>query len=39
MIGLDKEDDDAIYHSTKFVEDVPLLIIAEIDMHSLLTNA
>ena len=30
MLGFDTEDDDAIYHSTKFVEDVPLLIIAEI---------
>ena len=30
MLGFDAEDDDAIYHSTKFVEDVPLLIIAEI---------
>ena len=30
MIGFDAEDDDAIYHSTKFIEDVPLLIIAEI---------
>ena len=30
MVGFDAEDDDAIYHSTKFIEDVPLLIIAEI---------
>ena len=30
MLGLDAEDDDAIYHTSKFVEDVPLLIIAEI---------
>ena len=30
MVGFDAEDDDAIYHSSKFVEDVPLLIIAEI---------
>ena len=30
MIGFDAEDDDAIYHSTKFIEDVPLLIITEI---------
>jgi len=30
MLGFDTEDDEAIYHSTKFVEDVPLLIIAEI---------
>ena len=30
MLGFDTEDDDDIYHSTKFVEDVPLLIIAEI---------
>ena len=30
MLGFDAEDDDEIYHSTKFVEDVPLLIIAEI---------
>ena len=30
MLGFDAEDDDAIYHTTKFVEDVPLLIIAEI---------
>ena len=30
MLGLDAENDDAIYHSTKFIEDVPLLIIAEI---------
>ena len=30
MIGFDAENDDAIYHSTKFIEDVPLLIIAEI---------
>ena len=30
MLGFDAEDDDAIYHSTKFIEDVPLLIIAEI---------
>ena len=30
MVGFDAENDDAIYHSTKFVEDVPLLIIAEI---------
>ena len=30
MVGVDAEDDDAIYHTSKFVEDVPLLIIAEI---------
>ena len=30
MVGFDSENDDAIYHSTKFVEDVPLLIIADI---------
>ena len=30
MVGFDSENDDAIYHSTKFIEDVPLLIIAEI---------
>ena len=30
MVGFDAEDDDAIFHSTKFIEDVPLLIIAEI---------
>ena len=30
MVGFDAENDDAIYHSSKFVEDVPLLIIAEI---------
>ena len=30
MLGFEAEDDDAIYHSTKFIEDVPLLIIAEI---------
>ena len=30
MVGFDAEEDDAIYHSSKFVEDVPLLIIAEI---------
>ena len=30
MIGFDAENDDAIYHSTKFIENVPLLIIAEI---------
>ena len=30
MLGFDAEDDDAIYHTSKFVEDVPLLIIAEI---------
>ena len=30
MLGFDAEDDDAIYHSSKFIEDVPLLIIAEI---------
>ena len=30
MAGFDSEDDDAIYHSSKFIEDVPLLIIAEI---------
>ena len=30
MVGFDAEDDDAIYHSSKFIEDVPLLIIAEI---------
>ena len=30
MVGFDAENDDAIYHSTKFIEDVPLLIIAEI---------
>ncbi len=30
MIGLDAENDEAIFHSSKFIEDVPLLIIAEI---------
>ena len=30
MAGFDSENDDAIYHSAKFIEDVPLLIIAEI---------
>ena len=30
MLGLDSDDDDKIFHSSKFVEDVPLLIIAEI---------
>jgi len=30
MLGFDADDDDAIYHTSKFVEDVPLLIIAEI---------
>ena len=30
MVGFDAEDDDAIFHSSKFIEDVPLLIIAEI---------
>ena len=30
MLGFDAEDDDAIYHTSKFVKDVPLLIIAEI---------
>ncbi len=30
MVGFDAENDDAIYHSSKFIEDVPLLIIAEI---------
>ena len=30
MVGLDAENDEAIYHSAKFIEDVPLLIIAEI---------
>ena len=30
MLGFDAEDDDAIFHTSKFVEDVPLLIIAEI---------
>ena len=30
MLGFDAEDDDAIYHTSKFVEDVPLLVIAEI---------
>ena len=30
MVGFDAEDDDAIYHTSKFIEDVPLLIIAEI---------
>ena len=30
MIGFDAENDDPIYHSSKFIEDVPLLIIAEI---------
>ena len=30
MLGFDAEDDDAIYHTSKFVEDVPLVIIAEI---------
>ena len=30
MLGFDAENDDAIYHSSKFIEDVPLLIIAEI---------
>ena len=30
MVGFEAENDDAIYHSSKFIEDVPLLIIAEI---------
>ena len=30
MVGFDSENDDDIYHSTKFIENVPLLIIAEI---------
>ena len=30
MVGFDAENDDVIYHSAKFIEDVPLLIIAEI---------
>jgi len=30
MLGFDAENDDPIYHSSKFIEDVPLLIIAEI---------
>ena len=30
MVGFDTENDDTIYHSAKFIEDVPLLIIAEI---------
>ena len=30
MLGFDAENDDAIYHSTKFIEDVPLLIMADI---------
>ena len=30
MVGFDAENDAAIYHSSKFIEDVPLLIIAEI---------
>ena len=30
MVGFDAENDDAIYHSSKFIDDVPLLIIAEI---------
>ena len=30
MVGFDEENDDAIFHSSKFIEDVPLLIIAEI---------
>ena len=30
MLGFDAENDDTIYHSSKFIEDVPLLIIAEI---------
>ena len=30
MLGFDADNDDAIYHSSKFIEDVPLLIIAEI---------
>ena len=30
MLGFDAEDDDAIFGTSKFVEDVPLLIIAEI---------
>ena len=30
MLGFDAENDDAIYHSSKFIEDVPLLIITEI---------
>ena len=30
MLGFDAENDEAIYHSSKFIEDVPLLIIAEI---------
>ncbi|MBS1256053.1 MAG: Flagellar motor switch protein FliN [Deltaproteobacteria bacterium] len=30
MLGFDAENDDAIFHTSKFIEDVPLLIIAEI---------
>ena len=30
MLGLDTDNDEDIYHSSKFIEDVPLLIIAEI---------
>ena len=30
MVGFDAENDDEIFHSPKFIEDVPLLIIAEI---------
>lgn len=30
MLGFDAENEDAIFHTTKFIEDVPLLIIAEI---------
>ena len=30
MAGFDVENDESIYHSAKFIEDVPLLIIAEI---------
>ena len=30
MVGFDTDNDDTIFHSAKFIEDVPLLIIAEI---------
>jgi flagellar motor switch protein FliN/FliY len=30
MLEFDAENDDAIFHTSKFIEDVPLLIIAEI---------
>jgi len=30
MLGFDKEDDDEVLHSIKFIEEVPLLMIVEI---------